>query len=153
MHPVGFITITFTSVVALSVILLFHKYFYIFLYIIHILKLYSTVPAIVKCVGCFQGNIYQDPPHLYNNSTNRRRYCCHLTSLALCQLCTEVTELVLCCITLFNSLIMVPCGPKHVAMLSYYNINIEGTILCILLVAVVFRLSIMDGMNSIKSII
>jgi len=34
------------------------------------------------------------------------------------QLCTKVTNLVLCCSTLFHSLMIIPCRPKHVVMFS-----------------------------------
>jgi len=39
-------------------------------------------------------------------------------SFTPCQLCTKVTNLVLCCITLSFSLIMIPCRSKHVGLFS-----------------------------------
>jgi len=35
-----------------------------------------------------------------------------------CQLSAEVTDLIFAAVLWFGSLMMVPCGPKHVGMLS-----------------------------------
>ena len=54
----------------------------------------------------------------------------------------KLANLVLCCLTLLDSLMMDPCEAKHVRVLSLININIYWTSLCILLFIIVKLLSI-----------
>jgi len=59
----------------------------------------STVLTSMKYVGCFQGNVYQDPSHLYN-STKKCLHINHFDSFIPCQMWKKVNELILCSITL-----------------------------------------------------
>jgi hypothetical protein len=65
----------------------------------------------------YQFSVYQDPSRLYNNHTKK---CLHFNHLTLLHHVSshKVTTLVLFCITLFDSLMMLFCGPKHVGMLN-----------------------------------
>jgi hypothetical protein len=60
----------------------------------------STVLTSAKYVGCFQDNVYQDPSHLYNNSTKKCLHFNHFDSFTSCQLWKKVNELTLFSITL-----------------------------------------------------
>ena len=51
-------------------------------------------------VGCFQNTVYQEQSHLYNY-TYECLHIYHFDCFTARHLCTKVTSLVLCCITLF----------------------------------------------------
>ena len=76
----------------------------------------------VKYVGCFQDTVYQDPSHLYVRLLHKEMPTFQpFVSFAQRQVCTTMTNAVL---RRFGFLLMVPCGEKHVGILTvilYYK--------------------------------
>jgi hypothetical protein len=72
----------------------------------------------VKYVACFQDTIYQDPAHLHKCSTKKFPHCKYITLLHHVS-CVQKWLIWFCVVLLwFNSLMMDPCGQKHVEMFS-----------------------------------
>lgn len=66
---------------------------------------YSSVPKI----------LYIKIHHIYTN-LGRNAYILTISTFTARQLYTQVTNLVLYCITLFDSIMKFSCGPKHVGI-------------------------------------
>jgi len=63
--------------------------------------------------------LYVKIHHIYTNTPQRSAYDIHTNCLFVpCQLYTKVTDLVLCCITLLDSLMMVSGRPNPVGIFS-----------------------------------
>jgi len=85
------------------------------------------VQTFVKYVGCIQDTVYGDPAHLYNKSTKKCLYFKYFTLFhhVSCVQKRPISFYVL--LLLLGSLLMVPCGSKHVgifrATLRYTNLR------------------------------
>jgi len=76
-----------------------------------------TAQLFVKYVDSFQDTVYQDSSYLYNSA----KKCLHLNHSTLFtrrQLCKKVTGLALCCIPLWDFVMMVRFEPKYVGILN-----------------------------------
>jgi len=78
----------------------------------------STVPTFAKYVSCFQDNVYQELSHLYKNPTKKCLHLNHLTVLHHVS-CIQKRLIWLYDVSRWSHSMMIdPCGPKHVAVVS-----------------------------------
>ena len=79
---------------------------------------HNTVPSFVKYVRCFEDIVYQGSITFTQQLYKEMPTFEPSDSFTSRQLYTKVNNLVLCCVTLSDSLMTIPCGPKHIEILS-----------------------------------